>query len=95
MPSELARQKFVENVLSTIAVLPQAHRVDALLVCFSALLDSMDADTIREKRDQLMERFSDGGASFETCALVTKWLDCQLALRRVAGAGVVQSFDRN
>ena len=88
MPSELARQKFVENVLSTIAVLPPAKRVDALIVCLSSLLDSMDADAIREKRDHLMERFSHCGASFETCALVTKWLDCELELRGVTGCAV-------
>ena len=94
MASELARQKFVENVLSTVAVLPETKRVDAMMVCLSSLLDSMDANAIREKRDQLMERFSHCGASFETCELVTKWLDCQLALRRAVGGGAEKSRDR-
>ena len=87
MGTELDRQNFVENALSTIALLPQSKRVDALLACFTSLLDSMDADTIRQKRDQLMERFSHCGGSFETCALVVKWLDCQLALRGAARLG--------
>ena len=84
MGTELDRQKFVENALATIAVLPESKRVDALLGCFSSMLDSMDANFIREKRDQLMVRFSHCGASFETCALVIKWLDCQLELRAMA-----------
>lgn len=81
MGKELDRQKFVENALATIAVLPEGKRIDALLACFSGLLDSMDSASIREKRDQLMERFSHCGASLETSMLVVRWLDCQLALR--------------
>lgn len=90
MGTELDRQKFVENALATIAILPHGKRIDALLACFSGLLDSMDVVAIREKRDQLMERFSHCGASFETCALVIQWLDCQLALRGTAGDGRAQ-----
>ena len=90
MGTELDRQKFVENALASIAVLPEGKRVDALLGCFTNLLDSMDATSIREKRDQLMARFSHCGTSFETCALVIKWLDCQLALRDMAGGGTAR-----
>ncbi|MEO6245413.1 MAG: hypothetical protein ABIQ12_08245 [Opitutaceae bacterium] len=81
MGTNLDRQKFVENALASIAVMPHGTKVDALLACFSGLLDSMEVAAIREKRDQLMERFSHCGGSFEACSLVVKWLDCQIALR--------------
>lgn len=90
MGTKLERQKFVENALATISVLPHGKRVDALLACFASMLDSMEVTAIREKRDQLMERFSHCGASFETCALVIKWVDCQLALRGAAGCGTAK-----
>ena len=76
----------MESALATIAALPKEKRADALLACFSTMVDAMDANSVREKRDQLMARFSHCGASFETCQLVIKWLDCQLAQRDRTGA---------
>ena len=74
-------QNPVENVLATISVLPESERVDALLAYFATLLDSTDSASIQVKRDQMLERFAGCGGSFETGALVAKWIDCHLALR--------------
>lgn len=67
--------------LTQIARLPAKKRVNALLDFFVATLHTMDPDTIRTLRDQVMERFSTCGGSFETCQLMIEFIDGHLALR--------------
>jgi hypothetical protein len=82
MPAEMDRQKTFTETLTRISFLPASQRVDALLKAFVEILAAMDTDTIRNLRDQMLERFSTCGCSFETCTLMIEFINRHLALRR-------------
>ena len=76
-------EKSIEVALTRIATLPQNRRIDALVGLLAALIEGMDTATLRRKRARLLEHFASCGCSIETVALMTEWVDCQLALRRL------------
>ena len=69
------------DAMTRIAVLPSDERIDALLRYFVEVLSALDTQTIRSQRDQIMERFSTCGCSFETCVLMVQFIDGYLASR--------------
>jgi hypothetical protein len=81
MSAELDRQKSFADALTRISLLPRHKRIDALLDCFVEILQAMDSGTIRRLRDEMMERFSTCGCSFETCSLMIQFINGHLALR--------------
>ena len=85
MSAELDRQKTFTETLTRISFLPAHQRIDALLSYFVDVLGAMDTATIRNLRDQLLERFSTCGCSFETCTLMIEFINGHLALRNVTG----------
>ena len=85
MPADSNREKCVTDVITQISLLPANTRIDALLEIFVGILDAMDSSTIRSLRDQVMERFSTCGCSFDTCRLMIEFINGHLALRELAG----------
>lgn len=67
--------------MAEIAVLPQEQQVDALLHFFTTVLHEMSTEAIRRKRSELMERFSNCGCSYETCATLLELVDDHVARR--------------
>lgn len=83
MPADLDRQSSFTSEVTRISALPENERLDALLTYFVRVLDEMEPDTIRTLRDQMMERFSTCGSSFETCLLMLELIDAHLAVNEV------------
>jgi hypothetical protein len=81
MRADVTRQNSFANAMSRISALPSDKRVDALLEYFESTLNGMDTRRIRTLRDQIMERFSTCGSSFETCTLMIELTDLYLAVR--------------
>ena len=75
------------EVMTQIEGLPADKRVDAMLEIFVHVLNSRDTDSIRNLRDQIMERFSTCGSSFETCVTVIEFIDGYLAVRDLRDRG--------
>jgi hypothetical protein len=73
------------DAMARISFLPPNQRVDALLHYFVDVLSDLDTDAIRAQRDQIIERFSTCGCSFDTCLLMIEFIDGYLATRE-AGA---------
>ena len=69
--------------MTRISSLPSDDRLDALLRYFVEVLSAMDTHSIRTQRDQIMERFSTCGCSFDTCVLMIQFIDGYLASREV------------
>ena len=67
--------------MAEIAILPEEQQVDALLHFFTTVLHEMPTDEIRRKRDDLMDRFSNCGCSYETCATLLELVDYHVARR--------------
>lgn len=80
MPADLDRQSSFTSEITRISVLPENERVGALLKYFVRVLDGMEPDTIRSLRDQVIERFSTCGCSFETSLLMIELIDAHLAV---------------
>jgi hypothetical protein len=80
MPADLDRLSSFTSEITRISVLPENERVGALLHYFVHVLDGMEPDTIRTLRDQVMERFSTCGCSFETSLLMIELIDVHLAV---------------
>jgi hypothetical protein len=80
MPT-LNRPLAFADTMTRISFLPSGERVDALLHYFVDVLSGMDTHTIRKQRDQIMERFSTCGCSFDTCVLMVEFIDGYLASR--------------
>ena len=83
MPADLDRQSSFTREMTRISALPENERVSALLNYFVRVLDGMDPDTIRSLRDQVIERFSTCGCSFETSLLMIELIDAHLAVHEV------------
>jgi len=81
MRGDPTRQNSFANAMAQIAALPSDKRVDALLDYFEATLDGMETHTIRTLRDQILERFANCGASYETCTLMIELIEAHLAVR--------------
>lgn len=84
MSAEVNRPHSFAATITQIPHLPTHARVNALMDLFAETLKSMDPDTIRTLRDQVMERFSSCGGDFETCQLMIEFIDVHLALRASA-----------
>ena len=83
MPADLDRLSSFTSEITRISALPENERVGALLNYFVRVLDAMEPDTIRNLRDQVMERFSTCGCSFETSLLMIELIDVHLAVNEV------------
>ena len=86
MPADLDRLRSFTSEITRISALPENERVDALLDYFVRVLDGMEPDTIRTLRDQVMERFSTCGCSFETSHLMVELIDAHLAAHELRQA---------
>ena len=84
MTPEFDREKSFASAMTQIAVLPAHQRIDALLEFFVRIIGAMDVTTIRDLRDQVMDRFSTCGCSFETTRLMIQFIDYHLALRQLS-----------
>ena len=91
MAAEINREKTFADALAQISFLPANQRVDALLEYFVGILDAMDSATIRNLRDQVMERFSTCGCSFDTCRMMVEFINGHLALRELAANRFAES----
>ena len=85
MTAEFDREECFALTMAQISVLPANKRIDALLAFLVAVIDAMDPDAVRELRNQIMDRFSTCGCSFETMRLMLQFIDGHLALREVTG----------
>jgi hypothetical protein len=81
MFDEVNRSHSFATAMTRISVLPTDQRVDALLEFFIDVLNATDPERIRTMRDQVVERFSTCGGSFETCQLIIELINGHLALR--------------
>jgi hypothetical protein len=75
------RQKRFDAAMAELSGLPQEQQVDALLHFLTTVLHEMPTDTIRQRRNELMERFANCGCSYETCAALLELVDYQLTRR--------------
>lgn len=85
MTAEFDREESFALTMAQISDLPANKRIDALLAFFVHVIDAMDSDAIRDLRNQVMDRFSTCGCSFETIRLMLQFIDGHLALREVTG----------
>ena len=91
MTAEFDREKRFAATMTQISVLPAHQRIDALLAFFVSVIDEMDTSEVLELRDQIMDRFSTCGCSFETTRLMIEFINGHLALRDVTGIPQVKS----
>ena len=85
MIAEFDREESFALTLARISTLPAHKRIDALLAFFVGVIDAMDSNSVRDLRNQVMDRFSTCGCSFETTRLMIQFIDNHLALREVTG----------
>ena len=67
--------------MAEISVLPEEQQVDALLHFFTTVLNETPTEAIRQKRNELMARFSNCGCSYETSSTLLELVDHHMALR--------------
>jgi hypothetical protein len=79
--STTAWQKHFDAAMRAIAVLPAEQQVEAVLQFLTTVLSEMSIEAIRQRRNQLMEHFSNCGGSYETCAVMLEMVDRYLAVR--------------
>jgi hypothetical protein len=91
MTDEFDREKSFASAMSQIAVLPAHQRIDALLEFFVKMIDAMSPSAVRDLRNQVMNRFSTCGCSFETTRLMVQFVDYHLALREVTDQSPAKS----
>jgi lipase chaperone LimK len=83
MTAEFDREKSFATAMSQIDVLPPHRRIDALLEFFASVIGQMDSASVRDLRNQVMDRFSTCGCTFETTRLMIQFVDYNIALREV------------
>lgn len=67
--------------MAEISALPEAQQLDALLQFFTTVLAGLPLDKLRERRAELIERFSHCGGRFETCSILLELVDLYVMTR--------------
>lgn len=67
--------------MAEISALPEAQQLDALLQFFTTVLAGLPLARLRERRAELIERFSHCGGRFETCSVLLELVDLYVTAR--------------
>lgn len=93
MTADSEREKIFAATMELISFLPANQRIDTLLAYFVEVMGGMDLDTVRELRDQVMDRFSTCGCSFETTRLMIDFINGHLAMRELTSQSATKRGD--
>jgi hypothetical protein len=70
-----------DAVMAEISALPEAQQLDALLQFFTTVLAGLPLAQLRQRRAEMVERFSHCGGGFETCSALLELVDLYVATR--------------
>ena len=83
MRSDPDRDQLFEEALSRIGELPPNEGLEVLLQFFLSILNGMELHTVRQMRDELMNRFGGRYCSSQICRMMAEMVNGHLAMRPI------------